>query len=102
MITLIKGKVEDVIIDLRENSPTYKIIESRIIQDSEFSLLLPPGVAHGYKVLEENSIVQYVSNAKHSKKDDLGIRYDSFGYNWNLNNPIISNRDREMPPLNEK
>lgn len=102
MITLIKGKVEDVIIDLREDSPTYKLIESRIIQDSEFSLLLPPGVAHGYKVLIENSIVQYVSNAKHSKKDDLGIRYDSFGYNWNLNNPIISNRDREMPPLNEK
>ena len=59
-------------------------------------LYIPAGFAHGFKSLENNTIVEYMQTNEHSKENDCGIHYNSFGYNWNVDNPIITERDHSF------
>ena len=60
------------------------------------ALYIPKGCAHGYRVLEDNTITLYKATKVHSAKHDLGIKWDSFGYDWDILNPIISKKDHEL------
>lgn len=98
IVSVIKGKVLDVILDIREDSSTYgKVFEIELSEDSPKALYIPIGCAHGYKVLQDESIVMYMSTQNHSAKDDVGIDYKSFGYDWKIENPIISEKDKNLP-----
>ncbi|GAA0754078.1 dTDP-4-dehydrorhamnose 3,5-epimerase family protein [Psychroflexus lacisalsi] len=98
IVSVIKGKVLDVILDIREGSSTYgKVFEIELSESIPQALYIPIGCAHGYKVLQDESIVLYMSTQNHSGKDDVGIYYKSFGYNWNIENPIISEKDKNLP-----
>jgi dTDP-4-dehydrorhamnose 3,5-epimerase/CDP-3, 6-dideoxy-D-glycero-D-glycero-4-hexulose-5-epimerase len=100
IVAIISGKVHDVILDIRKESPTYgKIFDTELSENSPKALYIPKGCAHGYKVLSDNAIVMYAATQEHSAKDDTGIRYDSFGFDWGIENPIISEKDAKLPPF---
>lgn len=97
LVSAISGKVLDVLLDLRKDSPTYgEIFEFELSGEKVHSLYIPKGVAHGYKVLED-SIVMYMATEVNVSKCDVGIRWDSFGYDWKVGNPIISEKDKTLP-----
>lgn len=97
LISVINGKIEDVLIDLRPSSSTFLNVFSIILDECDSKVLyVPMGIAHGYKALVENTIVMYNSNEIHDEKNDVGIRWDSFEYDWKIKTPILSERDKNL------
>src|ERR1035437_4717098 len=102
LVTAINGSVKDVILDTRQNSETFgKYFEITLDAQQPTALYIPIGCAHEYKVMKKNSIVLYMASEVHSAKDDVGYRWDSFGYNWEVINPIMSERDKKLPLFRE-
>lgn len=103
MIFVLQGSVLDVVLDLREDSKTYKKwFEIVLKEETPIALYIPKGCAHGYKVLVENSITMYMATEVNVPKFDVGIRWDSFGYDWKIQNPIISEKDKTLPLLDDQ
>lgn len=89
--------------DCRKGSPT----EGRSYQleahgESPYGLVIPPGVAHGFYFLEP-SVHVYAVTSYWDPKDELGCRFDDvgLGIKWPNSNPLLSERDRNLPPLAE-
>lgn len=102
LIHVIHGSVIDVIIDLRKNSPTYKqFISIQLTGNKPKAIYIPKGFAHGFKTLEDNTLMLYNVSSIYKKEYDKGIRWDSIGYNWNTEDPIISEKDRNFNTLEE-
>jgi len=102
LVHCVKGRILDVVLDLRKNSPTYmQIVEFDLCGDKKQSIYVPVGCAHGYKCLEDDTRVIYYSSCGFSKECDSGIKYDSFGYDWKINKPIISDRDKQLVELKD-
>jgi dTDP-4-dehydrorhamnose 3,5-epimerase len=100
LVSVVKGEVLDVILDIRKESKTYGQFFSIVLNDKNpKSLYIPKGCAHGYRVLADESIVMYMATEVHSAEYDLGIRWDSFGFDWNIQNPILSEKDLNLPPF---
>lgn len=100
LVSVISGKILDVIIDLRKDSKTYgKYFEILLSSENTKSIYIPKGVAHGFKSLEDNTIVLYSVTSVYNKECDYGIKYDSFNFNWNVKDPILSNRDKNFEIL---
>jgi dTDP-4-dehydrorhamnose 3,5-epimerase/CDP-3, 6-dideoxy-D-glycero-D-glycero-4-hexulose-5-epimerase len=98
MVYVSSGKILDVCVDLRRNSNTFGKYFSITLTDSdELYLYIPKGLAHGFASLEDNTIVNYAQTSCYSKEHDFGIKYNSFGFKWPVNKPIISKRDMEFP-----
>jgi dTDP-4-dehydrorhamnose 3,5-epimerase/CDP-3, 6-dideoxy-D-glycero-D-glycero-4-hexulose-5-epimerase len=98
IVSIIRGKVLDVILDTRRESSTYgKIFSIELSENSPKALYIPIGCAHGYRVFQDESIVMYMSTQDHSPKDDIGYHYNSFGFDWGIENPIISEKDANLP-----
>jgi dTDP-4-dehydrorhamnose 3,5-epimerase/CDP-3, 6-dideoxy-D-glycero-D-glycero-4-hexulose-5-epimerase len=97
LVSVINGSVIDVVLDLRPNSETYgNYFEIELNDKTPKALYIPQGCAHGYRVLENNTITMYKATKVHSEKHDLGIKWDSFGYDWNIKNPILSDKDLNL------
>lgn len=100
LVSVIQGEVLDVILDLRKDSKTYgKYFETILSDKNPKSLYIPKGCAHGYRVLADDSIVMYMATDIHYAEHDLGIRWDSFGFDWKIQNPILSDKDLNLPPF---
>lgn len=98
LVSCIKGNVLDVILDVRKDSETYgQSFSIELNEEDPKALYVPIDCAHGYKVLTDNSIVMYMATEVHSAKDDTGIRWDSFGYDWKVKHPILSEKDKNLP-----
>ena len=94
IITVIKGRIIDVLLDLRTDSKYYgKFISIDLKESDGKSIFIPKGVAHGFLGIDTENIVLYLADTKYSKENDDGVRYDSFGYDWGITNPILSERD---------
>jgi len=97
-----KGEILDVVVDLRKNSPTYgKFFSINLTENNGKILYIPKGFAHGFKSLTDNSVVVYMTTKEYSPENDTGIRWDSFGFDWGIDNPIMSERDKSFPSLKE-
>lgn len=102
LVYVANGKILDVIVDLRKNSKTFKeFISVEISRENGYSIYIPKGCAHGFLALEDNTITVYNVSTVYNAKYDSGISYDSFGMNWNIKNPIISDRDRGFYGIDE-
>ena len=94
IITVIKGRITDVLLDLRKNSRYYgKFISIDLKERDGKSIFIPNGVAHGFLGIDMENIVLYLTDTGYSKENDEGIRYDSFGYDWGVKSPVLSERD---------
>ncbi len=101
-----KGRIFDVIVDMRKSSPTFgKWHGVELSGDGGRGVYVPRGFAHGFLSLEEGSTVLYFADEKHSQESDLGVRYDDpqIGIKWPLGSakPIVSKRDTAFPLLKD-
>jgi dTDP-4-dehydrorhamnose 3,5-epimerase len=91
------GKILDVVLDLRKNSPSYGNFFTIELSDTNGKILIiPKGLAHGFKSLQDNTNVTYMQTTEYAPLNDHGIRYDSFGFDWGIDNPTISDRDKSF------
>ena len=101
-ITILQGKVLDVALDLRKRSKTFgKVFRIVLSSDNNTSVYIPPGFAHGYLVMSNDSIVIYKCTNEYNPGDEYGIRWVDSDINikWQIQDPIISKRDENLPLL---
>lgn len=106
LVYVISGRILDVVVDVRENSETFgKYYSTELSEDNAKSLYIAKGFAHGFLTLSEKATVVYMTSTVHSPNYDTGIRWDSFGFDWNEyinfneNSFVISERDRAFNKL---
>jgi dTDP-4-dehydrorhamnose 3,5-epimerase len=95
-----RGRIVDVILDLRPTSKTYcQWTSVELTADNRCALYIPPGVAHGFQTLEDDSEVFYHIDEVFVSDLARGVRWNDpvFGIRWPLENPILSDRDRDYP-----
>ena len=97
-ISVIKGKILDVVVDCRKNSKTfgkhYKIILS---EKNCKSIFIPPGFIHGFLGLNDENIVIYSCTNYRDKNSEIGVKWDDkdLNINWNIKSPILSKKDNK-------
>lgn len=102
LIYVTHGAILDVVLDLRIGSPAYgKYITAELSQKNHKLIFIPTGCAHGFLSLREGTCTTYLQSGTYSKEHDTGIRYDSFGMDWGVGFPILSQRDQEFVALRE-
>jgi dTDP-4-dehydrorhamnose 3,5-epimerase len=83
IITCLRGRVHDVLLDLRRSQATFgAVVAVELSEDNGLSVYVPVGVAHGFMALEDDSLVHYLTDGEHSPAHDSGVHWDSFGYVW--------------------
>ncbi|SMD34352.1 dTDP-4-dehydrorhamnose 3,5-epimerase [Reichenbachiella faecimaris] len=102
LIYVPKGKILDVVLDLRKQSDTFGQFESfELSSENAKAVLIPKGCAHGFRSLEDDTITIYAVTTEYNNVLDLGIKWESFGFNWGISKPIISARDLSFPSLED-
>ena len=101
LVRVIKGKIQDVAVDLRKNSSTYLEYISEILdEDNKKQLYIPKGFAHGFLVLSKEAIVSYKIDNYFNLESSRGIRFNDKKLNikWLLNNNeiILSEKDKKL------
>jgi len=102
LVTVIKGEIFDVAVDIRKNSPTYGRWVSEILSENNHrSLYIPEGFAHGFCVLSERADVLYKVTNEYSKEYEWGIIWNDpdLDIEWPVQRPIISDKDNRLPSL---
>ena len=105
LIHVISGAIKDVVVDIRIGSPNFGESFTIILNEKNHKMLyVPEGFAHGYIVKSELSIVVYKCTNYYDKNDEFGIKWNdsSLNLNWRCSNPIISNKDKSLPFLDEQ
>lgn len=101
LVYVSKGAILDVVVDLRKKSPTYrKYISVELSDQNNKSIFIPKGFAHGFKSLLNDTITVYNVTSEYNTKADTGIHYNSFGFDWEVDHPKISQRDSVFSGLN--
>ena len=100
LVCLVRGRAIDVILDLRKGSPSFGEFASFEF-DRPIAVYVPEGCAHGFLSLEDDTIMTYCTGTVHNPGFDCGLRYDSFGFDWKVVNPEISERDLVSPIFND-
>ena len=102
LVTVLKGKIFDVAVDIRKNSPTYGKWVSEILSDDTHNLLyVPEGFAHGFCVISDEADVQYKVSNEYSQEHERSIIWNDPKLNiqWPITKPIISNKDNKLSLL---
>jgi dTDP-4-dehydrorhamnose 3,5-epimerase len=103
LVTVIQGKVLDVVVDLRPDSATFKKVFTCVLDGEKHnSLMVPEGFAHGFAALED-SIFHYKCTNVYSKTHEAGIIWNDPELNiqWPVSSPMVSEKDQQLPTLNE-
>ena len=104
-VSVIKGKILDVVVDLRKKSKTfgkhYKIILS---EKNCISVYVPKGFAHGFASLDKTNIVLYSCTQYRNKNSEHGILWNdkSLKIKWNIKKPILSEKDKKNPEFKDR
>lgn len=97
-----KGRIKDVVVDIRKESPTYgQCFDIELDDQKGQYLYIPKGFAHGFLSLEDGSIVNYAQTSCYAKDNDCGIDSLSVGYDWDVENVIRSGRDLTFAKLSD-
>ncbi len=100
LITCIKGRLLDVLVDIRLNSPTYGgHLTFELSEESPVSLLVPPGVAHGFQTLKNDTWVLYHMTERHQPELDGRLLYSDSELKiaWPLQVTVVSKEDEAAP-----
>jgi dTDP-4-dehydrorhamnose 3,5-epimerase len=98
LVSVSKGRVLDVAVDLRKESPTFGSYEAFELNGEKRNMLyIPPGFAHGFVALED-SVLGYKCTGFYNKAYDSGIIWndENIGINWGIKNPILSEKDKNL------
>jgi dTDP-4-dehydrorhamnose 3,5-epimerase len=106
LIRVVKGKVLDVVVDLRPRSDTFgKHLSTILSEENKTQIYIPKGFAHGFLVLEDKTIFNYKCDNYYNKKAEAGVIYNDkdldIDWNYPKDDLIISEKDLLLPTLKE-
>ena len=106
LVTCLSGRVLDVVIDLREFSTNYRMLASTVLtggaqQSVSRSILIPPGFGHSFYTDSDEATILYQVDRPYSADSDQGILWSSVDFNWPNTSPILSERDKSFPSLQQ-
>jgi dTDP-4-dehydrorhamnose 3,5-epimerase len=102
LVLVLRGRIQDVMVDLRKGSPTFLRWHSEVLSsDSRRMLYVPPGCAHGYQALEDQTEVYYFASAEYHPSLERQVNYKDprLGIRWEEPNAILSAKDSSSPHL---
>ena len=94
------GRLYDVALDLRRDSPTYlQWVAEELSAGTRTMLYIGPGLAHGFQTLEDRTEVFYQMSESYHPESAAGVRWNdpAFGIEWPLSDPVLSERDATYP-----
>lgn len=103
LVSVIQGKVLDIVVDLRKNSKTFGESYSTVLDSESHKLLfVPEGFAHGFSA-QEDSLFHYKCSSVYNPNYETGIRWDDpeLNLDWRVADPILSDKDRQLPLLKD-
>jgi dTDP-4-dehydrorhamnose 3,5-epimerase len=102
LVYVASGSIIDVVVDLRKNSSTYaNYIAIELSALNKKSIFIPKGLAHGFISTKDDTITVYNVATEYNVNADCGIKFDSFGFDWGVDNPIMSKRDLQFESINK-
>lgn len=104
LVRVVKGKVLDVAVDIRKNSATYgKYFSIELSGENKWMFWIPPGFAHGFVTLENDTVFSYKCTDLYHKESEGGLIWNDPELNiqWGVNDPIVSEKDKLGMLLNE-
>lgn len=106
LVRVIRGSVRDVVVDLRESSPTFgKHLTIELSEHNGQALFIPKGFAHGFLALENETVFQYKCDAYYHPEAEGGIIYNDpeLQIDWGIEDaqPILSEKDLRLPRFKE-
>jgi len=104
LVTVLLGEICDVFVDIRPDSPTFRQWGSYVLSaEKHEQLFIPEGFAHGFAVLSETAHICYKVSTVYDPETEKGFRFDdpSIGIEWPVENPVLSEKDRAAPLLDE-
>jgi dTDP-4-dehydrorhamnose 3,5-epimerase len=102
LVRCVRGRIFDAIVDLRDDSPTYRRSCAVTLDDrGGDALFVPAGFAHGYQTLVDDTDVLYAMSSRYAPAAARSIRYNdpALRIDWPLPAPILSDTDRDAPGL---
>lgn len=102
LIHVVKGAIKDIVVDIRVGSKDFgKSFSINLSSDNHKMLYVPEGFAHGYLVLQKNTIIHYKCTNYYSPESEYGIKWNDPDLNidWGLSDPLISEKDENLPLL---
>ncbi|MFA5160816.1 MAG: dTDP-4-dehydrorhamnose 3,5-epimerase [Elusimicrobiales bacterium] len=102
LVYCIKGAVLDAALDIRKKSPSFgRHILAMLSEHNKKILYLPPGIAHGFYALEDDTVMVYKVTAGYAAAQDKGLLWNSCGIKWPSGAVIISERDASFPRMSD-
>ena len=104
LVRCIRGKIFDVAVDLRRDSPTFgKYISAILSDDNKHMIFVPRGFAHGFEVLSEEAEVVYKVDNIYAPEYESGVIWNDrdIGIDWPIKDPILSEKDSKWPTLKQ-
>lgn len=102
LVRVISGAVLDAAVDIRRNSPTFgKWLAVELSASNKRQMWIPPGFAHGFLTLEDDTIFAYKCTNYYDKNSERSIRWNDpeIGIEWNTSHPLLSEKDLNAPLL---
>ena len=101
LVGCLRGKILDVAVDIRKNSPTFgKYFATELSHENCRLLLIPAGFAHGFSVIDNNGAdVFYKVDSPYNQASEGGIIFDdpTLNIDWQVKSPIVSSKDKALP-----
>ena len=105
LVRCVKGRIYDVVLDIRKNSETFgKYLGIELNDDNKYSLYIPKGFAHGFVVLSDEAEILYKTSNEYNPVLEKGIIWNDTDLNidWGIDfEPVLSNKDRALPKFKE-
>ena len=97
LVNVMEGEILDVVVCIGGKMNTRnrgKHFSTILSKDNNRSLYIPDGYAHGFLCLSDYAIVSYQTTSIYNAENDTGVHYNSFGFNWPIENPILSKKTK--------
>jgi dTDP-4-dehydrorhamnose 3,5-epimerase len=104
LVGVISGEVFDIAVDVRRGSPTFgQWVGATLSGDNLHQIYIPPGFAHGFCTLRDDTLFSYKCTELYHAETELGIRWDDpdIGITWPVTAPVVSDRDARFPMLKD-
>ena len=105
LIHVVSGEILDAVVDIRQGSPYFgQHVTINLNSNNNELLYIPEGFAHGYLVMESNTIIQYKCTNYYQPESEYGIIWNDSEINisWGISNPFLSKKDSGLPTLKEQ
>lgn len=100
LVRVVRGAVMDVVVDIRKDSPTYgQHFSVELNEENMLQFWVPPGFAHGFATLRDNTIFEYKCTNTYHKASEGGILWNDpdLAIQWGIEQPVVSAKDQELP-----